>query len=84
MVDLYRHRAPYAPMIFDHSPSSTLWAIQERFPLSSDCADSPGQDLVSLPYGRWKCLHWADSASNRDLTSSVISAALDQEGEGGG
>ncbi|KAK4935069.1 hypothetical protein LTR10_023801 [Elasticomyces elasticus] len=45
MVDLYRHRAPYAPMVFDHSPDSTLWAIQERFPLSSDCADSPGQDL---------------------------------------
>ena len=47
-IDLYRHKAPFVPIVFDHSPDSALWAIQQKWPLSSNCSNSPGKDLVSF------------------------------------
>ncbi|KAH8892637.1 hypothetical protein GQ53DRAFT_822840 [Thozetella sp. PMI_491] len=44
-IDLFRKKAPLAPTVFDYSPSSALWALQERFPITGNCADSPGEDL---------------------------------------
>lgn len=46
-IDLYRRKAPLVPIVFDHSPDSALWAIEEKWPLSSNCTNSPGKDLVS-------------------------------------
>lgn len=46
-IDLYRRKAPLAPIVFDHSPDSALWAIEQKWPLSSNCTNSPGKDLVS-------------------------------------
>ncbi|EXJ63244.1 hypothetical protein A1O7_03691 [Cladophialophora yegresii CBS 114405] len=45
IVQLYRDKAPQAPILFDYSPVTALWAIQRRFPLSSNCTKSPGKDL---------------------------------------
>lgn len=36
-----------APMVFNYNPWTFLWSVQRRVPLSSDCAGSPGKDLVS-------------------------------------
>ncbi|KAL6248735.1 hypothetical protein RBB50_003797 [Rhinocladiella similis] len=44
-IDLYRRKAPLAPIVFDHSPDSALWAIEQKWPLSSNCTNSPGKDL---------------------------------------
>ncbi|KIW55788.1 hypothetical protein PV05_04513 [Exophiala xenobiotica] len=44
-IDLYRHKAPFVPIVFDHSPDSALWAIQQKWPLSTNCSNSPGKDL---------------------------------------
>lgn len=47
IISLYRKEATEAPIMFNYSPDSALWAIERSFPLSSNCTDSPGQDLVS-------------------------------------
>jgi len=46
IIQTYRDITPDAFIYFNYMPNTTLWAIQRRFPLSSDCADSPGKDLV--------------------------------------
>ncbi len=46
IIDLYRHKAPLAPIVFDYSPNTAHWAILERLPLASNCSNSPGKDLV--------------------------------------
>ncbi|ETI22892.1 hypothetical protein G647_04686 [Cladophialophora carrionii CBS 160.54] len=48
IIQLFRDKAPQAPILFDYSYVTALWAIQSRFPLSSNCTDSPGTDLVWL------------------------------------
>jgi hypothetical protein len=48
IIQLYRAQAPSAPILFDYSPDSALWAIQQQFPLSSNCTESPGKNLVGL------------------------------------
>ncbi|KAI9705289.1 MAG: hypothetical protein M1820_005288 [Bogoriella megaspora] len=37
--------APSAPVVFDHSFTTGLWAIQQELPLAGNCTNSPGQDL---------------------------------------
>lgn len=48
IIQLYRQRAPVTPIMFNYSPFSALWAIQRHFPLSSNCTDTPGKDLVRM------------------------------------
>ncbi|KAB5581024.1 hypothetical protein GE09DRAFT_1051482 [Coniochaeta sp. 2T2.1] len=46
IIQLYRDRVPRAPILFDYSPDSALWAVTRKFPRAgSDCAKSPGKDL---------------------------------------
>ncbi|KAJ9608483.1 hypothetical protein H2200_007471 [Cladophialophora chaetospira] len=45
VIALYRRAAPKAFIAFNHNAESTLWAIQRRFPLASNCTDSPGTNL---------------------------------------
>ena len=68
IIDLYRYQAPMAPIVFDYSFVSGLWAIQEKFPLSSNCTDSPGKDLVCT-FQSFTAIHWVDfdSIGFRDL-----------------
>lgn len=47
ILQTYRDKVWRAPIVFNHSPTSSLWAIQRHFPLSSNCTNSPGKDLVS-------------------------------------
>lgn len=42
----FREKAAQAPVMFNYSPNSTLWALQRRVPLPKDCG--PGKDLVSF------------------------------------
>lgn len=53
ILQLYKERAPRAPSVFDYSPYSFLWAVHNRFPLSSNCTNEPGKDLVSAS----KCVY---------------------------
>lgn len=48
IVEVYREQAPLAPILFDYSPSTARWAIEQRFPLPSNCTDSPGKSLVII------------------------------------
>ncbi|KEF54634.1 uncharacterized protein A1O9_09076 [Exophiala aquamarina CBS 119918] len=48
IIQTYRDVTPDAFIYFNYMPNTTLWAIQRRFPLSSNCTDSPGKDLVGL------------------------------------
>ncbi|MBE7182083.1 MAG: hypothetical protein INR71_12920 [Terriglobus roseus] len=49
LIKLYRLEVPFAPILFNFSPNSTVVAIQREFPLPSgvSCANHPGKDLVS-------------------------------------
>ncbi|KAJ9612643.1 hypothetical protein H2200_004240 [Cladophialophora chaetospira] len=46
IIQVFHERAPRAPTVFDYSFTTALWAIQTKFPLSSNCTNSPGKDLV--------------------------------------
>ena len=45
-LHVYAQRAPRSEFVFNYSANSTEWAIRRHFPLASDCAGSPGKDLV--------------------------------------
>ncbi|EFQ36829.1 uncharacterized protein GLRG_11967, partial [Colletotrichum graminicola M1.001] len=47
IIQLYRDEVPQARILFNYSPNSSLWAIQQYFPLPSslDCQCGPGKDL---------------------------------------
>ncbi|WQF78562.1 hypothetical protein CDEST_03576 [Colletotrichum destructivum] len=47
IIQLYREQVPRAPILFNYSPNSSVWAIQQYFPLpaSLDCSKRPGKDL---------------------------------------
>jgi hypothetical protein len=63
-----------AVILFDYSPDSALWSIQQEFPLSSDCANQPGKDLVStLTVGFVGGREVMLTRPNRDLRFSAIS-----------
>ncbi|KAJ0166135.1 hypothetical protein CTA2_8544 [Colletotrichum tanaceti] len=49
IIQLFRDQVPRAPILFNYSPNSSVWAIQQYFPLptSLDCSKRPGKDLVS-------------------------------------
>jgi hypothetical protein len=47
IISLYRDHEPWGEIIFDMSFTSARWAVQRRFPLASNCTNSPGKDLVS-------------------------------------
>jgi hypothetical protein len=47
VISLYREKTPNAPILFNYSPNSALWAIERRFPLAENCTGKPGRDLVS-------------------------------------
>lgn len=49
MISLYRKTAPKAPIMFNYSPDSALWAISRKFPLAGNCTNKPGKNLVSFP-----------------------------------
>ncbi|OHF04619.1 hypothetical protein CORC01_00090 [Colletotrichum orchidophilum] len=44
-VQLYRDEVPRARILFNYSPVTSLWAIQQYFPLSSECSKTNGTDL---------------------------------------
>lgn len=46
IIQVYRDTVE-GPIFFNQNATSTLAAIQRHFPLDSDCADQPGEDLVS-------------------------------------
>ncbi|WZH45279.1 uncharacterized protein QYS62_006322 [Fusarium acuminatum] len=46
-IDIYRKEAPDAKFVFNYNPLTFLWSVKRYFPLSSDCKDQPGKDLVS-------------------------------------
>jgi hypothetical protein len=48
IVGLYRHEAPFAPMVFDYSFTTAKWAIEKQWPLAENCTETPGVDLVSF------------------------------------
>ena len=48
IIQLYRERAPRAPTVLDYSPGTGLWAVQNCFPLSGKCTNTPGKDLVRI------------------------------------
>ncbi|KAL5946889.1 hypothetical protein ACKVV1_005644 [Pyricularia oryzae] len=33
VIQLFRDKEPNAPILFNHSPTTSLWAIQQKFPL---------------------------------------------------
>ncbi|KAK1976392.1 hypothetical protein LZ30DRAFT_603592 [Colletotrichum cereale] len=47
IIQLYRDQVPYAPILFNYSPNSSVWAIQQYFPPPSSlgCQCGPGKDL---------------------------------------
>lgn len=51
IIQTYRDVTPDAHIYFNYMPNTTLWAIQRNFPLSSNCTDSPGKDLVWVSPG---------------------------------
>ncbi|KAK0633862.1 hypothetical protein B0T14DRAFT_561404 [Immersiella caudata] len=44
-LQVYEALAPGSQVLFNKSANTTLWAIQRRFPLVGDCANSTGTDL---------------------------------------
>jgi len=46
-IQIFHEKSPCAKIIFNYSPNTTEWAVKRRLPLVSDCAGSPGLDLVS-------------------------------------
>lgn len=50
LVDMYKHKAPDTPIVFNHSPESFLWSVSHRIPMKEDCeaAGKPGKLLVSI------------------------------------
>jgi hypothetical protein len=73
IIQLYREEVRGVPILLNYSPNSTLWAIQRHFPLSSNCTNHPGKDLVGRchpPGGRslWRLiLTWDELAGLRCL-----------------
>ncbi|KZL78790.1 hypothetical protein CT0861_03726 [Colletotrichum tofieldiae] len=57
IIQLYRDQAPRAPILFNYSPNSSVWAIQQYFPspTSLGCPNKPGKDLVSTPFVSFQC-----------------------------
>ena len=49
ILQTYRDVTPDAFMYFNYMPNTTLWAINQRFPLGENCTElgKPGTDLVS-------------------------------------
>ncbi|OLN98024.1 hypothetical protein CCHL11_06793 [Colletotrichum chlorophyti] len=47
IIQLYRDEVPRARILFNYSPNSSVWAIQQYYPLPSslDCSKNPGKDL---------------------------------------
>ncbi|KAK1959691.1 hypothetical protein LY78DRAFT_352823 [Colletotrichum sublineola] len=47
IIQLYRDQVPQAPILFNYSPNSSVWAIQQYFPPPSSlgCQCGPGRDL---------------------------------------
>ncbi|EMD00687.1 hypothetical protein BAUCODRAFT_135482 [Baudoinia panamericana UAMH 10762] len=46
IVQLYHSQAPGAPIVFDHSFTTALWAVQQQLPLiGGNCTNTPGKDL---------------------------------------
>ncbi|KAF6804837.1 hypothetical protein CSOJ01_09931 [Colletotrichum sojae] len=48
IIQLFREEEPRSRILFNYSPVTSLWAIQQYFPLPTNCTDSPGKDLVSV------------------------------------
>nr|XP_036589124.1 uncharacterized protein CTRU02_01171 [Colletotrichum truncatum]KAF6800766.1 hypothetical protein CTRU02_01171 [Colletotrichum truncatum] len=46
ILQLYRDEASCARILFNYSPTTSLWAIQQYFPLQTNCTDSPGKSLL--------------------------------------
>lgn len=46
IVQVYRDTVE-GPVFFNQNATSTLAAVQRHLPLTSDCKDQPGEDLVS-------------------------------------
>ncbi|KAK1712254.1 uncharacterized protein BDZ83DRAFT_723678 [Colletotrichum acutatum] len=44
-VQLYRDEVPRARILFNYSPVTSLWAIQQYYPLSPECSNTNGTDL---------------------------------------
>ncbi|KAK1994815.1 hypothetical protein LX36DRAFT_683449 [Colletotrichum falcatum] len=51
IIQLYRDQLPQARILFNYSPVSSVWAIQQYFPSPSShgCQCGPGKDLLPLP-----------------------------------
>ncbi|KAF9870883.1 hypothetical protein CkaCkLH20_11555 [Colletotrichum karsti] len=47
IIQLYRDEEPRSRILFNYSPVTSLWAIQQYFPLPTNCTDSPGKNLAS-------------------------------------
>ena len=47
IVNYFHDEAPQARMLFDMNFTTALWAMQRNLPLSSDCKNHPGKNLVS-------------------------------------
>jgi hypothetical protein len=47
-VNFLTDEQPAAPIVFNHSPTSTLEMLRRFVPIGEDCKGKPGKDLVSL------------------------------------
>lgn len=77
IIQTYRDVTPDAHIYFNYMPNTTLWAIQRNFPLSSNCTDSPGKNLVCgalSPASAVLRYVLTRGFSSRDSRSSVIFA----------
>ncbi|EQB51122.1 hypothetical protein CGLO_09367 [Colletotrichum gloeosporioides Cg-14] len=45
IIQLYRDETPRERILFNYSPVTSLWAIQQYFPLPMNCTDNMGKDL---------------------------------------
>ncbi|KAF2639407.1 hypothetical protein P280DRAFT_470781 [Massarina eburnea CBS 473.64] len=45
ILQTFRETNPNAPVVLDQSPVTGIDAVKRRFPLQSNCANSPGQNL---------------------------------------
>ncbi|KAI3541038.1 hypothetical protein CABS01_12768 [Colletotrichum abscissum] len=45
IVQLYRDEVPRARILFNYSPITSLWSIQQYYPLSAECSNTNGTDM---------------------------------------
>jgi hypothetical protein len=49
IIQLYRIKAPHAPILFNPGPASIVSSVVRHHPLRTNCTDSPGKILVGMP-----------------------------------